>query len=67
MLALAVSLLFAVAAFAAVSVIRSALLVGSARARLVLAELGEIERRARVIRAPSGHSRPALQPELAAA
>jgi len=66
MLAMAVSLLFGFAAFAALAVIRSSLRVGSARARLILAELAAIDRRAGATRLPS--TRPqAPQRALAAA
>ena len=50
MLAITVSLLFALAAFAALVVIRSSLAIGTARTRQILAELAEIERRAGVTR-----------------
>lgn len=50
MLAIAISLLFGLAAFAALAVIRSSAIVGSHRARAILAELAEIDRRARVSR-----------------
>ena len=50
MLAIAVSLLFGLAAFAALSVISSSLVAGSRRTRAILAELAEIERKARVTR-----------------
>ena len=74
MLALAVSLLFGFAAFVALAVIQSSVLVGARRTRAILAELGEIERRTRIARprltaaasAPR-RSRPALQPLFAAA
>ena len=48
MLAIAVSLLFALAAFAALAVIWSSLVAGSRRTRAILAELAAIERKARV-------------------
>jgi hypothetical protein len=69
MLALAVSLLFGLAALAAVAVIHSSLVVGIRRARLILAELDEIERQARVTRPAPAGSPPqlALRPAFAAA
>jgi hypothetical protein len=68
MLGMAISLLFALAALAALAVIRRSLVAGSARARLILAELAEIENCAAVTR-PSAEARLplALQPRLAAA
>jgi hypothetical protein len=68
MLGMAISLLFALAAVAAFAVIRQALLVGSARARLILAELADLDGRAPVIRPAAGsRARPAFRPGLAAA
>ena len=69
MLALAVSLLFGLAALAAIAVIRSSLIVGIRRARVILAALDEIERGARVTRPAPAGSRPqlALRPAFAAA
>lgn len=69
MLAIAVSLLFAFAAFFALTVIHASLAAGSRRVRAILAELAQIERSARVIRARPvlPMPRPALQPLLAAA
>lgn len=60
MLAIAVSLLFGFAAFAALAVIRSSVAVGSARARMILAELAQIDRRPAVTRPLA--SRPAATP-----
>ena len=68
MLGMAISLLFAIAAVAALAVINQSLRVGSARARLILAELGELDRRAPAIRpVVKMPPRPAFQPRLAAA
>ena len=69
MLAIAVSLLFALAACAAIAVIASSLLSGSRRTRAILAELAEIERGRRVIRMRPVRlqPRPVLTPLLAAA
>lgn len=67
MLAMAVSLLFGFAAFAALAVIRSSLRVGSARARLILAELAAIDRRAGSTRLASTRPYQAPQRALAAA
>ena len=50
MLAIAISLLFALTAFAALAVIASSLISGSHRVRAILAELAAIERSQRVIR-----------------
>ena len=60
MLAITVSLLFGLAAFAALATLCSSLLAGSRRARAILAELAEIERRGRVTR-----FRPALPKQRA--
>ena len=65
MLAIAVSLLFGLAAFMALAVLFSSLAVGSRRVRAIAAELAEIDRTALVIRARSTHS--GLRPSLAAA
>ncbi|HEU4652261.1 MAG TPA: hypothetical protein VFS49_12680 [Croceibacterium sp.] len=65
MLAITVSLLFALAAAAALAVLRSSLLVGCARARLILAELAEIDRQARASRPAPALLQP--RPALAAA
>lgn len=69
MLAIAVSLLFALAAFAALAVTHAALLTGTRRVRAILAELAEIERSQRVIQRLPSRSRPqpVLLPLLAAA
>ena len=69
MLAIAVSLLFALAAFLALAVIHASLTAGAMRVREILAELAQIERSARVTRARPvlAMPRPALQPLLAAA
>ena len=67
MLALAISLLFGLAACAALAVIRASLLVGTARARLILAELAEIDRRASASRPRRRSTVPAAEPRLAAA
>jgi hypothetical protein len=69
MLAIAISLLFGLAAFAALAVIRSSVTVGARRARTILAELAEIERRAGVSRSRPvpGWSPPAPMPVGAAA
>jgi L-arabinose isomerase len=67
MLAIAVSLLFGLAACAALAVIRVSLLTGWARARLILAELAEFDRQPLVTRLPSARSHWAPQPGLAAA
>ena len=65
MLAITVSLLFALAAAAAIAVLRSSVLIGSARARLILAELAEIDREARATRPVPALLQP--RPALAAA
>lgn len=44
MLAIAISLLFGFAAFSALTVVHASLVAGARRARLILAELAEIER-----------------------
>ena len=62
MLAIAISLLFGLAAFAALAVIRSSVIAGSRRARAILAELAEIERRSLVTRSPSARSQPRMRP-----
>jgi hypothetical protein len=69
MLAIAVSLLFALTACAALAVIVSSFRSGSRRVRAILAELAEIERGQRVIRMrPARLQSPvALVPLLAAA
>ena len=68
MLAIAVSLLFALAALAAVAVTRASLISGTRRWRLILAELDALDRAARVTRPVSAGLRPslALRPALAA-
>ena len=48
MLAIAISLLFCLAAFAALVVIRSSVMAGARRAQTILAGLAECERRAAV-------------------
>jgi hypothetical protein len=69
MLAMAVSLLFGLAAFAAFAVIRSSLVVAVGRARLILGDLAEIERGERASRSltSGSRSRLAFRPGLAAA
>ena len=69
MLAIAISCLFGLAAFAALVVIRSSLVAGAGRARMILAQLAEIERQPRVIRTVAAlhRPRPAWLPALAAA
>ena len=69
MLAIAVSLLFGLAAFAALAVIAFSLMSGSRRVRAIVAELAQIERRAPVTRpwAARLQPRPALLPAFAAA
>ena len=70
MLAIAVTLLFALAAFATILVIASSLASGSRRVRMILAELAEFEVAAeRATRPSPTRFRPqaALQPMLAAA
>ncbi len=67
MLTIALSLLFGIVAFAAIAVLAVSLVSGARRARVIVAELATIERRAHVIRLGSGRSRPALLPALAAA
>ena len=53
MLAIAVSVLFALAAFAASAVIHASWVTGSRRARAILGELAKIERETRVTRGPA--------------
>lgn len=69
MLTIAVSLLFGLTTFVALAVIASSLVSGSRRVRTILAELAEIERKARVTRPRPVRSQPqgALIPVLAAA
>jgi hypothetical protein len=68
MLTIAVSLMFVLAACAAVAVIASSLLSGSRRVRAILAELAEIERSQRVILIRPARFQPqAAFPLLAAA
>jgi hypothetical protein len=73
MLAIAVSLLFGLAAFAALAAIASSLMTASQRFHAILAELGEIERRDGVRRARVSRPRvrsqtgAVLRPALAAA
>jgi hypothetical protein len=68
MLDMAISLFFALAAVAALAVIRRSLFVGSARGQRIVAELAEIERRAPVTRPSAGFRLPpAFQTGLAAA
>ena len=67
-MAIAASLLFGLAAFAALAVLGSSLASGSRRVRAILAELAEIERKARVTRARAGLPRLRVAlPALAAA
>ena len=58
MLAIAISVLFALTALAAIAVIHASLVAGTRRARAILAELAEIDREARVIRLQVVPSRP---------
>jgi hypothetical protein len=68
MLALAISLLFVLAAFAALAVIRRSLLEGTARARLILAQLAEIDRCGPATRLlPRVQPLPAFRPGFAVA
>ena len=69
MLAITISLLFGLAAFAAMAVLGASLMTGSRRVRAILAELAEIERRERVTRVRPALSTPraVLQPAFAAA
>ena len=69
MLAIAIALLFTLAAFAAIAVIATSVIAGARRARAIRAELARIERPAPVIRLVPARSRPAagFQPLLAAA
>jgi hypothetical protein len=76
MLAIAISLLFGFAACAALIVVHASLVAGARRARLILAELAEMDRvelpRIEMAEMPprvraKGYSRPLLQPALAAA
>ena len=67
MLAMTISLLFAVAAVAALAVIYRSLAAGISRGRLILADLAEIESCAPVTRSRAQfRSLPALRPALAA-
>ena len=67
MLTITISLLFGLAAFAAMAILGSSLIAGSRRVRAILAELAEIERLARVTRVrPALSMQPAvLQPAFA--
>ena len=67
MLAIAVSLLFALAAFLALVVLHASLAVGARRVRFILAELAEIDRRARVTRTRPMIPQPEFRSLLAAA
>jgi hypothetical protein len=69
MLAIAVSLLFALAGFFALAVLHASLAAGALRVREIRAELARAERSAQVIRVRPvlAMPRPALQPMLAAA
>ena len=67
MLAITVSLLFGFTALAALAVIRSSLRVGSSRARLILAELAEIDLRTGATRRSATRPRPYLAPQRALA
>ena len=67
MLAIAISLLFALAAFASIAVIATSLVAGARRARAILAELAEIDRPAPVIRLVSTRPAAGFRPLLAAA
>jgi hypothetical protein len=69
MLAIAISLLFALVAFASVAVVAASVTAAARRARAILAELAEIERPTQVIRLVPTRSRPAagFRPLLAAA
>jgi hypothetical protein len=68
-MAIVISLLFGLAAFAALTAICSSLLSGSWRVRAILAELAGLERRAHVTRARAVLPTPraVLRPALAAA
>ena len=67
MLAIAIALLFGLAGLAAIAVLRASLIVGISRARLILAELAEIERRAGATRPATARPGLMLRPALAAA
>ena len=67
MLAIALSLLFALAAFASIAVIATSVIAGARRARAILAELAAIERPAPVIRLVPARPAAVFQPLLAAA
>ena len=69
MLTITISLLFGLAAFAAMAVLSSSLIAGSRRVRAILAGLAEIERLERVTRVRPALSkrREVLQPAFAAA
>ena len=69
MLAMAISLLFGFAAFAAIVVIHASLVIGGRRARMILAALDEIEHAAGVKSAEVRRPRAAMarQPGFAAA
>ena len=69
MLAITISLLFGLTAFAAMAVLGSSMMAGSRRIWAILAELAEIERRRRGTRVRPALSMPraVLQPTFAAA
>jgi hypothetical protein len=67
MLAIAISLLFGLAAFAALAVLGASLSRCARRARAILAELAEIERRAGLTQAQSAFPPPWTQAVPAAA
>jgi len=67
MLAIAVSLLFGLAAFTALAVLASSLVTGARRARVILAELAEIDARPCVTRTAAVRPAAALLPVFAVA
>ena len=67
MLTIALSLLFTLAAVVAIAVVRASLVTGVHRARVILAELAEIERRAWATRPAPARPQHALRRALAAA
>ena len=67
MLIVAISLLFGLAAFAAIAVIRLSLTAGAGRARVILAELAEIDSGITQTRSAVHRPRLAFRPSFAAA
>jgi hypothetical protein len=67
MLAIAISLLFGLAACVALAVIRSSVITGSRRVQTILAELAEIDRREEFTRTRSALPAQRLMPVPAAA